>query len=307
VSAMAYLYEHWRPDTNVCFYVGKGSGNRAHLFGIARSDRHRRIVEKLRRNGMRVEVRIISDGLSDEDALKLEQERIAFYGREKLINHTAGGDGLLNPSDETRRKMSSARQKTLSDPEFIARHAAGVRAANERDPLRAKRAGLRRRGKQAAPGVGEKISAALKGRKRDEHISDRMKGERNPFFGKRHSKEILDRIAQKNRGKKLSPEVREKMKVSQGARRNREALTRPPKVARPSKFPKLPFKHSSETIEKMRVAAKKRGVSPVTRAAQKAALTGRKRAPFKHSTIVKMRAAAKLREENKRIVVTRDT
>ena len=24
-----YVYEHWRPDKNVCFYVGKGKGKRA--------------------------------------------------------------------------------------------------------------------------------------------------------------------------------------------------------------------------------------------------------------------------------------
>jgi hypothetical protein len=25
-----YVYEHWRPDKDVCFYVGKGHGRRAY-------------------------------------------------------------------------------------------------------------------------------------------------------------------------------------------------------------------------------------------------------------------------------------
>lgn len=27
-----YVYEHWRPDKDVCFYVGKGSKGRARTF-----------------------------------------------------------------------------------------------------------------------------------------------------------------------------------------------------------------------------------------------------------------------------------
>jgi len=26
---MYYVYEHWRPDKDICFYVGKGKGSRA--------------------------------------------------------------------------------------------------------------------------------------------------------------------------------------------------------------------------------------------------------------------------------------
>lgn len=49
-----YVYEHWRPDKNVCFYVGKGKRNRAwHMFH--RSRWHRSITSKLTALGLALE------------------------------------------------------------------------------------------------------------------------------------------------------------------------------------------------------------------------------------------------------------
>jgi hypothetical protein len=294
---MAYIYEHWRPDKNACFYVGKGSGSRANLcWGTARNEHHRRVVGKLHRNGMSVGIKIVLDGLSDKEAFEKEQERIAFYGIENLTNQTAGGEGLRNPTIDTRRKMSAHRQRLLSDPEFRTRHLDGVRVANERDPLRAKRAGLKLRGRKSSDEARANISAALKGKKRP-YLSERMKGEGNPFFGKRHSEETLARISIKKCGSKLSVETRCKMQAAQRDRRDREALLKPPVAPR---LPTPPFRHTTETIEKMKIAAKKRGISAITRAAQKVAVTGRKRRPFTTDTIARMRLAATAREATKR-------
>lgn len=338
---MAYVYEHWRPDTNTCFYVGKGNGKRGHLiWGVRRNEHHHRIVEKLRRNGLKVEVRIILDSLSDEDAFKMEQERIAFYGIENLTNQTAGGDGLKNPTLATRQKMIDARKRILADPDFRKRHANGIRLAIERDPLRSQRIGDKRRGTKQSAETIAKRSAAMKGRKRPD-VSARMSGASNPFFGQKHSEETLARISAKKRGSKLRDATRQKMIVAQRRRREVESAaglvrTRPDgfgemistilrnKYAamtpeqRSEKFShnvgkslsdehkeKLRItstgrRHTPETIEKMKGAAKKRGISPVTREANRAALTGRKRDPFKESTILKMRAAAAERERKKR-------
>ena len=60
------------------------------------------------------------------------------------------------------------------------------------------------------------------------------------------------------------------------------------------------MKNITETIEKMKVSAKIRGISDVVREAQKLAVTGKKRAAFKESTIIKMKAAAKAREAAKK-------
>lgn len=106
-----YVYEHWRPDKDICFYVGKGTERRAWTpFG--RSKWHRHISEKLKSVGLEVDVRIIDDGLTDEASKALEIERIAFWKAAgvKLINLTDGGDGAPQRqiSAETRAKLSAA-------------------------------------------------------------------------------------------------------------------------------------------------------------------------------------------------------
>lgn len=70
-----YVYEHWRPDRGECFYVGKGKGGRANELRHNRNRFHKFIQAKLSRLGTAVEVRIISDCLSESEAFALERER----------------------------------------------------------------------------------------------------------------------------------------------------------------------------------------------------------------------------------------
>lgn len=63
-----YVYEHWRPDKDVCFYVGKGKKYRAYDMKTGRSGYHGNIQAKLARMGMCVEIRLVADGLSEIDA-----------------------------------------------------------------------------------------------------------------------------------------------------------------------------------------------------------------------------------------------
>lgn len=121
------VYEHWRSDLNVCFYVGKGTRRRA--FSLERNDRHDKVVRKLFRIGANVEVRIVQGGLTEMAAFALERERISFWRtkHDHLTNMTDGGDGTsgytFSPeqrekirakalgrkvSEETRQKMSAA-------------------------------------------------------------------------------------------------------------------------------------------------------------------------------------------------------
>lgn len=88
-----YVYEHWRPDTDVCFYVGKGRNRRAYKFD--RGGYHGHVLKKLARLGFAAEVRIVAGGLSEAEAFALERERIAFWRGSgvKLTNRTDGGDG----------------------------------------------------------------------------------------------------------------------------------------------------------------------------------------------------------------------
>src|SRR5216684_887328 len=101
-----YVYEHWRPDTGVCFYVGKGKGRRAWDLKNMRNRYFKAVVSKLTAAGLVIDVRIIVRDVSAEAALALEISRIAFYGRKNLTNMTHGGDGLFNPSEDVRQRIS---------------------------------------------------------------------------------------------------------------------------------------------------------------------------------------------------------
>lgn len=112
-----YIYAHIRKDTNDVFYIGKGRGKRAK--SKTRNGHHDAIVSKY---GMYV--KILKDGLSEEEAFLLEKKTIEHYvfnlgygidipgyrknGEHQLSNQTFGGEGPsgLFHSDEWREKHS---------------------------------------------------------------------------------------------------------------------------------------------------------------------------------------------------------
>lgn len=200
-----YVYEHWRPDTGACFYVGKGKDKRAWDMKNMRNRHHMAITSKLTSLGFCADVRIVVDQVSEEVALNLEIDRIAMYGMENLSNMTSGGDGLRNPSKETREKISQSQKARFAKP--------GAR----------------------------------------------------------------DAVSRQNKGRITSEETKLKLAITSKGHR-----------------------HSVETIEKMKAAAKVRGVSDITRKANKVALTGKKRAPFTEETRKKMSDASKIRELRRR-------
>lgn len=109
-KGLFYVYEHWRPDKDICFYVGKGKGRRAYIFD--RCKHYNRIVAKLARLGMCVEVRLVQSGLEESVAFALEVLRIAFWRSVgvQLTNQTNGGEGASGcvKTEETKRKNSES-------------------------------------------------------------------------------------------------------------------------------------------------------------------------------------------------------
>lgn len=103
-----YVYEHWRPDTGTCFYVGKGKARRAWDLRNDRNERHMAVVAELTATGLTVDVRIVVCNLSSATAFALEIDRIAFYGLENLTNMNAGGGGVTEHSLEALAKISAA-------------------------------------------------------------------------------------------------------------------------------------------------------------------------------------------------------
>ena len=97
-----YVYEYIRED-GTPYYIGKGSGIRAYV-----NRKRGRPIDAAR-------IRIIKEALTELEALELEVKLIKYYGRKDLgtgvlINLTNGGEGLANPSTETRMKMAAAKR-----------------------------------------------------------------------------------------------------------------------------------------------------------------------------------------------------
>jgi hypothetical protein len=114
-----YVYEHWRPDRDVCFYVGKGKGPRARNFG-KRNPVYGTVIAELAALGMCVEVRMVASGLTEAEAFDVERARIKFWRSVgiELTNRTDGGDGrsgFIRPlgirlSEAAKIKVSEARK-----------------------------------------------------------------------------------------------------------------------------------------------------------------------------------------------------
>lgn len=112
-----YIYAHIRKDNDDVFYIGKGRGRRANT--KTRNSHHDAIASKY---GMYV--KILKDGLSEEDSFVFEKETIEHYvfdlgygidipgyrkkGEHQLSNQTFGGEGPsgLFHSEEWRKKHS---------------------------------------------------------------------------------------------------------------------------------------------------------------------------------------------------------
>lgn len=103
-----YVYLHRRKTDNKVFYVGKGKGYRA-TSRHGRSDWWNKVVRK---HGLEVE--IVFDNLSEEDAYQCEKDTILEfkYFDHPLVNLTDGGEGArgCRRSKETRQRMSQAKK-----------------------------------------------------------------------------------------------------------------------------------------------------------------------------------------------------
>lgn len=200
-----YVYEHWRPDTNECFWVGKGHERRAFRLS-KRNMRHRHVVGYLRKHGLEPEIRIVFDGMTEQEALGLEVAWIEFWRLQgaPLCNFTNGGEGVcgLVHSEQTRAKLRALMTGTKRAP--------------------------------CPPEVRAKISAAQKGRKKGpnpEH-SARLRGrkltpEHRAKIGARHvgridPPDVCARRAASNRGRKASEVTRLLLSLSHKGKRTSE-------------------------------------------------------------------------------------
>lgn len=209
-----YVYEHWRPDLDLPFYVGKGSGDRSDPCRT-RNKHHSNIKAKIKRLGMCVEVRMVACGLSEDDALRLEIDRIAFWKERgiELSNKTAGGDGLKSPPEDVLEKMRAASKRRWAAPGARERHSAATKAGMDNDAVRAKCSGGQA-GRKASEETRAKMSRSAKGREVSKETREKI--------SKAH---LGNTYGSKTRGKprpKMSDDTKAKMRDAQRARRERE-------------------------------------------------------------------------------------
>ncbi len=179
MEAKYCVYGHYG-DEGICFYVGIGDRKRPYTF-IGRSRFWENYVKKHCSMG-KPEVAIWHSALTWNQAVEHEKFWVAIYGRRDigtgaLVNLTDGGEGMANPSRETRKKISEA-NKGSKNPNW------GKPSYNS--------------GKPASRETCKKISEALK-------------GEKHPLWRKQHSEETRRRIAEANKGRVLSKETRQKI------------------------------------------------------------------------------------------------
>jgi hypothetical protein len=176
------VYRHIRGDNGQIFYVGRGVPGRATKYG--RNPHWENIVKK---HGYSVE--IVAEGLTVAEANAMEIALIARFGRRNLktgplVNMTAGGEGLVDPSPEVRERLSETRRRFLADPVAREKVAEATRLNNpmKRAEVREKNSESQRRFYAENPDAREKQAEA----KRRFYAEN---PDKHPMFGKKHSDE----------------------------------------------------------------------------------------------------------------------
>jgi hypothetical protein len=120
---MYYVYEWYRMDLNLPYYIGKGKDKRA--YALKRNRHADYVTNYLISNGIRREVRIIAKFKTEEMALAYEIERIAFWWYLKehdiLTNETLGGEGFSGGkhTDKTKSVLSIKQKEIQNRPENL--------------------------------------------------------------------------------------------------------------------------------------------------------------------------------------------
>jgi len=113
----SYVYLHKNPLTGDIFYVGISGNNRGGKYFRANRFHSRSVFWKncVKQHGFDVE--IFKEKISWEEACSLERALILKYGRRDiktgiLVNLTEGGEGVINKSDEFRKRVSLSMKKS---------------------------------------------------------------------------------------------------------------------------------------------------------------------------------------------------
>jgi hypothetical protein len=176
-----YVYAYLREENSTPYYIGKGKGRRAY--------EKRRSIDIPKD---KTKIIIIKDNLTEELAFTIESTLIWWYGRKDLNqgilrNLTDGGEGISNPSKETRNKMSLSRKGKPKSEEHKAKISASHKGKTHTEETREKLSEISRNRKYSDE-TRAKISSSNRGKIRSEEsrarLSESKRGDKNPNFGK---------------------------------------------------------------------------------------------------------------------------
>jgi NUMOD3 motif len=216
-----YVYEHWRPDRDECFYVGKGRGRRAYQL-YKRNAHHKAIQAKLGRMGLCVEVRIVQFNMTEQAAFDLEIERIKFWKEfgADLANIAIGGGGNSGyvASEETNKKISNSLKGRKKPPEVVAK----IAKANKGrifTPEWRENISKSQKGKPMSPLARQKLAEWRKTAKRSEEHKKKISEAAKKRF---QDPAVKEQFRLHSVGRVPSEETRMKMSIAAKNRRQRE-------------------------------------------------------------------------------------
>ncbi len=122
--AYVYIYYDTRKNPAEPIYIGKGQGKRMSFHKTrAKNPALKGKIAKMKELGLEPLIEKVVDNITHEEALKLEMELIAKYGRidlgtGTLCNLTEGGEGTIGriPSESTKKLWSEQRKGKKQTP-----------------------------------------------------------------------------------------------------------------------------------------------------------------------------------------------
>lgn len=114
-SKQFYVYAYYLKSTNHIFHIGKGTGNRYKNTSNSRNQYFKNIINKYKDD---VDVKILKDNLTEQEAWDLEKELIKKYknlGQCETNLHEGGCGGNTGNYDnpERSKKLSEAAKKRI--------------------------------------------------------------------------------------------------------------------------------------------------------------------------------------------------
>lgn len=253
MSKQIYIYGLYDPFTQELRYIGKTKMTLAkrvwhHIkeAKVSKKNTHKLnwIRSVLNRGG-----EPIIHALRQTDAKNWREDESeciseALLSGVNLTNLTAGGDGLVDyhHSKETKKKISDSNKKVgrippnwkgrKQSPEHIRKRVEARRRNGTYEVSQETRKLISR--KNTGKNLGNTHTLGMKHTEEwKQAASERMKGEENPFYGRRHSEEVKRKISIAKQGGKASDETKAKLSAAQQARTRKNQTAHIAKIAIP--------------------------------------------------------------------------